>query len=263
MKTILENNITAYELLYKLEVGLREFLIDTLGREDQKWWKQRLPPDVLDKLKEGREKERKIKWVELMPHHPIYYIDFPDLKKIIEIKDNWRDAFQVHFGDKDVFCGGLRELEPIRNKIAHSRRVSENEVHMLKGNIAKFESAIGKERWDKLILWQTVEPSISEKLVQLKEYSSSAFQKMNKCTSIENSDSWRKLTENWWFDSDYLCQDLTAITQLQELAREYLLLPRHRGSGHIIENWVKQNLAQEHYDEMIKIFDTLLAQKGN
>ena len=38
MATIPENNILAYELLYKLEVGLREFLIDTFGREDQKWW---------------------------------------------------------------------------------------------------------------------------------------------------------------------------------------------------------------------------------
>src|SRR5215210_9211071 len=138
MAKIPENNIVAYELLYKLEVGLREFLIDTFGREGQKWWKQRLPSDVLDKLKEGREKERKTKWIELLPHHPIYYIDFPDLKKIIEVKDNWSDAFQKFFGDKDVFCGGLRELEPIRNKIAHSRKISENEVHMLKGNIAKF-----------------------------------------------------------------------------------------------------------------------------
>ena len=83
MHTTLENNMVAYELLYKIEVGLREFLIDRFGRTDQKWWKTRLPPDVLDKLKNGREKERKIKWVELLPHHPLYYIDFPDLKKLL------------------------------------------------------------------------------------------------------------------------------------------------------------------------------------
>lgn len=262
MATIPENNIAAYELLYKLEVGLREFLIDTFGREDQKWWKQRLPPDVLDKLKEGREKERKIKWINLLPHHPIYYIDFPDLKKIIEVKDNWRDAFQSFFADKDVFCGGLRELEPIRNKIAHSRRISENEIHMLKGNIAKFESAIGKERWDKLVLGQTVESSISEKIISLRELSNSTFQKMIECSLVENLDVWNKLMQEWWFDSDYLCQDITSVENLYAVADNYQKLPRHRGSGHIIENWVNQNLTQELHKDVANTFDLLLAQKG-
>ena len=262
MATIPENSITAYELLYKLEVGLREFLIDTFGREDQKWWKQRLPPDVLDKLKEGREKERKIKWVELLPHHPMYYIDFPDLKKIIEVKDNWRDAFQLFFADKDVFCGGLRELEPIRNKIAHSRRISDNEVHMLKGNIVKFESAIGKERWDKLVLEQTVEPSISEKIISLRELSDSTFQKMIECSPVENLDIWNKLMQEWWFDSDYLCQDIASVENLYTVADSYQKFPRHRGSGHIIESWVKQNLTQVLHKDVANTFDLLLAQIG-
>lgn len=262
MATIPENNIVAYELLYKLEVGLREFLIDTFGREDQKWWKKRFPPDVFDKLKKGRKQERKIKWVELLPHHPIYYIDFPDLKKIIEIKDNWRDAFQSFFADKDVFCGGLRELEPIRNKIAHSRKISDSEIHMLKGNIAKFESAIGKERWDKLVLEQTVEPSISEKIMSLRELSYSIFQKIMDSSPVENLDNWSKLMQEWWFDSDYLCQDLTAIERLHLITNDYLKLPRYRGSGHMIETWVSQNLPQELHKDVAKIFDLLLAQKG-
>jgi hypothetical protein len=262
MATIPEKNILAYELLYKLEVGLREFLIDTFGREDQKWWKQRLPSDVLDKLKEGREKERKTKWVELIPHHPIYYIDFPDLKKTIEVKDNWRDAFQKFFGDKDVFCGGLRELEPIRNKIAHSRRISDNEVHMLKGNISKFESAIGKERWDKLILGQTVEPSISAKIISLRAFSTSIFQEMAECSPLENLNTWNILKNEWWFDSNYLCQDITPVESLYAVADAYLKFPRHRGSGHIIESWVKQNLTKELYKDVEETFSLLLAQKG-
>jgi hypothetical protein len=262
MTTVPKNNLIAYELLYKLEVGLREFLIDTFGREDQKWWKNRLPPDVLEKLKEGREKERKIKWIELIPHHPIYYIDFPDLKKIIEIKDNWRDAFQEFFGDKDVFCGGLRELEPVRNKIAHSRRISDNEIHMLKGNIAKFENAIGKERWDRLILGQTIEPNILEKIISLKEQSIIVCQKILECNPVENMDTWSKLIQEWWFDDSYLCQDTTSVERLFSLANDYKKLSRHRGSGHIIENWVKQNLCQELSESLVETFDLLLAQKG-
>lgn len=184
------------------------------------------------------------------------------LKKIIEVKDNWRDAFQTFFGDKDVFCGGLRELEPIRNKIAHSRKISDNEVHMLKGNIAKFESAIGKERWDKLIFGQTVETSISEKIISLRDYSNSTFKIMNESSPLENLDTWNKLMQEWWFDSDYLCQDITPIEKLYAVADNYQKLPRHRGSGHIIENWVKQNLTEELYKHIEETFGLLLAQKG-
>ncbi len=263
MVAIPENNTVAYELLYKIEVGLREFLIDTFGRENQKWWKQRLPPDILEKLKKGRESEKKIKWVDLLPHHPLYYIDFPDLGKIIDRNDNWRDAFQDFFGDKSVFCGGLKELEPIRNKIAHSRRLSENEVYMLKGNIAKFESAIGKEKWDNLILEQTVEPSIHKKITSLKDYSNSTFKKMAQYSSLENLDDWNSLMQEWWFDSDYLCQDLAPIEKINAVASDYSKLPRHRGSGHIIEDWVKHNLDLEIYKRAEETFGLLLNQKGN
>jgi hypothetical protein len=263
MTLIPKNNLTAFELFYKIEVGLREFLIETFGKDNQKWWKERLPPDVLVKLKQGWEKERRIKWVELIPHHPLYYIDFPDLKKIIEVGDNWRDAFQKILGDKDVYCGGLRELEPIRNKIAHNRRISETDIFLLRSNNSKLEAAIGKEKWESLILGQTVELGIYEKIVQLGKFSQNVYKKMKSFEYLEDLEFWNKTKNQWWFDNDYLCQDLAPLDAFYAIASNYKCLPRHRGSGYLIENWVRQNTSLQIYKSVEETISLLLAQKGN
>lgn len=262
MSIIPEINLLAYELTYKIEVGLREFLIDTFGKEDQKWWKQRLPPEVYTKLIKGIEKERKIKWIDLIPHHPLYYIDFSDLKKIIENEGNWIDALQKIFGDKNVYCGGLRELEPIRNRIAHNRKISDNDIFLLKSNNSKMESAIGKEKWEALILRQTVETDIYEKISQLETYTKTIVGTIQRYELINNLDSWQKIKNQWWFDSDYLVQDISPIETFYSIASKYILLPRYRGSGYIIEDWVKHNLSIEMNQSLDKTFASLLAKKG-
>jgi hypothetical protein len=263
MNIVPKNNLIAYELIYLIEVGLREFLIYTFGKDDQKWWKQRLPPDVLDKLKQGREKERKIKWIELIPHHPLYYIDFPDLKRVIEVRENWHDAFQKILGDKDVYCGGLRELEPIRNNIAHNRRISETDLYLLRSNKSKLESAIGKEKWESLIIGQTVELGIYEKIVQFGEFLQIIYEKIKSFESIENLEFWNETKNQWWFDNDYLCQDLSPLDTFYAITSNYISLPRFRGSGYLIENWVRQNITLKLYQSVEETIHLLLAQKGN
>jgi hypothetical protein len=52
--------------------------------------------------------------------HEIFYTYFPDLKKIIEKRDNWREVFEDIFGRRDVLVK-LDELYPLRNIIAHNR----------------------------------------------------------------------------------------------------------------------------------------------
>ena len=80
-----KENIEIFCYLYRIETGLREFIIDSLnGLAGQRWYKTRLPSDVLVKYRKSRNSEKNIKWTQLIPHHPIYYLDFPDLRKIIE-----------------------------------------------------------------------------------------------------------------------------------------------------------------------------------
>jgi hypothetical protein len=114
-----------YDILQKLEKVLREFISKELSKITPYWWTQRVPPDVCQ-----RAEERKAKNESLWPWHQkkelslIYYIDFPDYIKIISRKDNWKEVFVLIFRDKEAISTKLRELEPIRNDIAHSREIS-------------------------------------------------------------------------------------------------------------------------------------------
>ena len=127
-----EGNILAYKCLYIIENTLRELIIETLqAHAGPTWYKSRLPPDVFAKYKEARKAERSIPWRQLTPHHPLYYVDFPDLKKTIDQENNWRDCFARYFRRKDIFVATLSELEPIRNRIAHCRNPSAYDIQLV------------------------------------------------------------------------------------------------------------------------------------
>jgi hypothetical protein len=120
-----QENIEIFTILYQIETALRELIIEVLSKvEGSKWYLRRLPGDILQKYKDGRILERQIPWTQFIPHNPIYYVDFPHLKVIMERSDNWKDAFEPIFARKEVVIGILIEIEPIRNKIAHNRKAT-------------------------------------------------------------------------------------------------------------------------------------------
>ncbi len=114
-----------YDTLQRLENALREFISKELSKKTPDWWNQRVPSDVSQ-----RAEERKNKSESLWPWHQekdlplIYYVDFPDYIRIITRRDNWKETFAPIFRDKEAISTKLRELEPIRNDIAHSRDIS-------------------------------------------------------------------------------------------------------------------------------------------
>ncbi len=235
-----ENDAT-YKLIYQIEVGLREFIIVTLSRVDPRWVRQRLPADVLEKYREGRQEERKAKWIELIPHHPLYYTDFPDLRKIVERTDNWRDVFQGIFADKEVLCGILRELEPIRNKVAHNRRVTKYDVEIIQSAYHTIAASIGEEVFAGLVQRQTVAEDIPSLLRRLWDEAVSSLGLCKSFVPIDALPSWEAVKDQWWFDADYLGHAIDDIRRYFELLADYSRLPRFRGAGHVIEEWIKLN----------------------
>ncbi len=111
-----------YVLLKQLEETLRGHMVTRLSRLTPNWWTERVPEDV--RLNADRRKisrEAMWPWYEGQMLPPMHYVDFADYSKIITRRDNWRDAFADTFGDAELLRAKLRELEPIRNDIAHSR----------------------------------------------------------------------------------------------------------------------------------------------
>src|SRR2546422_4514099 len=114
-------------LLKRLEEALRECIVSGLSTLTPDWWMARVPDNVRSKA-EGRKAKGESSWPwyggKDLPL--IYYVDFTDYSRIIRREDNWRDAFSHFFGDPEILQTKLRELEPIRNDVAHTRGLTEN-----------------------------------------------------------------------------------------------------------------------------------------
>jgi len=61
---------------------------------------------------------------------PVFCVNFMDYIKIILRKDNWH-VFQPIFGDAEILSAKLKELEPIRNAIAHNRELAHGDKKRL------------------------------------------------------------------------------------------------------------------------------------
>jgi len=253
-------NVAVYQLLYRIEVGLREFILEALEAAcGPKWWKQRLPSDVLETYRKGREYERNVRWSELVPHHPIYYVDFPGLKKVIERTDNWREVFQSVFERQDILVTTLSRLEPIRNIIAHNRRATARHLRIVQEAYDTIVTAIGEEHFAELVRRCTSAEGIPEAFSRLRAEAETAFTCCKERKPLERLEVWDRIGAEWWFDADYLGYELNAIKDYFETLIAYRELPRPRGSGYKIEAWVRSNQLERRYAEAIREFSALLS----
>jgi Swt1-like HEPN len=113
------------DALRMLERELRRCIEERLSRLTANWWTERVPEEVrLHAERRMSLRERVWPWLDSGGHRPIEYLDFPDYARIILDPQNWQQAFSPVFVDPDALRVKLRELEPIRNDVAHSRQIT-------------------------------------------------------------------------------------------------------------------------------------------
>jgi hypothetical protein len=258
-----KENILIYQLLFAVEVGLRELIIEAIEEAPGgRGWKQRLPGDVLKAFKEGSRYERSIKWTRLVPHHPLYYTDFPDLKKVLVERNNWDEIFKHVFGRKELLDSTLSELEPIRNKIAHNRKATLEDLHIARAAYSKLSAAVGPQRFLTLVDKCTVAEDLLENLLQLKTEAHTALRDCLASRPTQTNATWAQVQNAWWFDSDYLNVDISPVVEFFATVEEYRQLPRRRGVGHVLEAWVNSKGLTEKYDRAEEVLSGLLQLRG-
>lgn len=132
-KPVTKVGFAPHAVLKNLESKLRTQIQTKLQSISKNWWKERIPIDVREQAENKKNRnEKPWPWHEQKDLHPIYYIDFADYSKIIKRKDNWEQVFKTVFKDKEIITWKLRELEPIRNAISHSRELTTLENERLK-----------------------------------------------------------------------------------------------------------------------------------
>mgnify|MGYP001093293494 CR=1 FL=1 len=124
----------AYQLLKALESTLREFIQSKLNAVfGQNWWNRCVPKEVRERANERKSRNEMLyPWYIQEDLPPIYYISFSDYARIISSDNNWNQVFGEVFKDKLFILARLRELEPIRNAIAHSQDIEHKNVQKLK-----------------------------------------------------------------------------------------------------------------------------------
>jgi len=258
-----QENIDIFAMLYFIETVLRELIIEALNVIDgPRWYRKCLPPDVLEKYRKGREVEKHSHWTQCIPHHPIYYLDFPDLKKIIEREDNWKKAFEHIFSRKDILSATLSELEPIRNKIAHNRKASIKDVEIVRGAYNMLSTAIGSDYFDSLLSRCTLAMDIIGQLVQLQLEAKNSLDICRKYGYLDGLEAWRSVHNKWWFDESYLNEKLDKIIEFFQVVEDYSHLPHSRGTGYKIEAWVKSSDLEAKYEDAQAQFDAILVNGG-
>jgi len=116
---------SSYAILFMLESQLREFLKNTLiGEYGDNWWKNGVTKGVRDDVS-------KLKLQYNNNENDINYTLFPHLRKIIMKDNNWKKLYEPIFKTQRRIIARLEELEPIRNKIAHSRLLNNEEIMKL------------------------------------------------------------------------------------------------------------------------------------
>jgi len=113
------------EVLQQLESGLRKVIAKRLSALTSTWWADRVPADIrVNAEKRKANRERVWPWLDAGDYPVEEYLGFPDYSKIILEPYNWENAFSRVFVDPEVIRVKLRELEPIRTDIAHSRKLT-------------------------------------------------------------------------------------------------------------------------------------------
>ena len=257
-------NIKLYNALYVIEVGLRELIIEQFDAEfGTRWIRQQLPggADVQNWLKEARSYERQTPWISHIPHHPIYYLDFPQLKQTIERNDNWERVFRALYQRKDIVIGALSQIEPIRNKVAHNRRASTADLSIVESTFTVLEAPLAATMGPNALLSLasrfTAAPDLALLVARLHDEARVVRQAIVSASRLDQLSEWQLAEKAWWLSDEYLGTNTAPIRKLFELAKEYAALPRARGTGHLIESWIRESDLESVAEQAFQVFNSL------
>lgn len=121
--------VESYDIILQLEHSLKQLIEKKLQElHGAPWWKRSVPEAVRQACEE--RKQRSEKPFESV-HHPIQYAYTDDLKMIIIKGDNWKAVFGAIFYDKMEIEVCFNWVIEVRNCVAHTRPISEDQYKRL------------------------------------------------------------------------------------------------------------------------------------
>ena len=128
----------------EVEKIIRDFFKDRLSLENKEWFKDSIPPDIKDNLKNPRKYKT--------PDESWEYIDIGSLIKILDMSKNWDNVFKKVFLDSNVssFSDKLeviytfKTFKKLRDAESHGRNIDQSDKQMGEAAALKLKTFIEK-----------------------------------------------------------------------------------------------------------------------
>ena len=121
---------SSYRILFNLENRLRHFIeLKMRSRYGSDWWNGHVSDGIRRKVDDMRKDELLIGWQISESNNNLQYLHFDHLEKIITT--NWTGVFEPVFQNQQKIFLRLKELEGIRNSVAHMRLLSQDGINRL------------------------------------------------------------------------------------------------------------------------------------
>ena len=118
-----------YQYFYIFENSVRYFIINTLKKYGDNWWKTKVSKGVQRNAQRRIEQEEKHKWHEKRGKHPIFYTDISDLRSIIQTN---YDDFKDKLPSVEWLAQRINEIELSRNTVAHNNPLDNDDIERVK-----------------------------------------------------------------------------------------------------------------------------------
>ncbi len=115
-----------FRLFYVLENYLRDFILNVLSEADKENWWDTVPKDVRDKVSEYESTEDLKRWMNINPRGKLALTTLPQLLRIIDEDNNWKNHFQALVRDK-ALINHTRLIGHTRNTVCHMSPVKAEE----------------------------------------------------------------------------------------------------------------------------------------
>ncbi len=115
-----------FRLFYVLENYLRDFILNVLSEVDKENWWNSVPKDVQTKVAEYEDTEESKRWMNLNPRGKLALTTLPQLLRIIDEDNNWKNHFRDLVRDKALITQ-TRLIGHTRNTVCHMSPVTAEE----------------------------------------------------------------------------------------------------------------------------------------
>jgi hypothetical protein len=232
------DNVRAYTLLVRIEIVLRELLKASLEAEFGIHWRNRLPGDLLKKIKQSQTEENRPQFSYLCLG-PLYYLTFGELLTVLRQKSG--RAVADRLGGDCI----LKQLENIfvpRNAVCHCRPVSAVGLKAIETLYAEMEAALTPNGFVRIMSETDTgldQYQAANELIRALNEMLRDFAKLP--SSFALPEAFRIATvQFWWADDSLAGFGISAVEAAFRLVGEYNALPTGVGSAAIRQRFCEQ-----------------------